>query len=67
MLRSRIEDTSERMCLALAAYGHRNAQRKGSIRQLEPLDLAAVLRPLTNEDDLLEEMLDASGPLDVST
>jgi hypothetical protein len=45
---------AELMCQALAAYDCRGRRRGGSVRNLQPLDLGNVLRPLTREDDLLE-------------
>ena len=51
--------TAELMCQALAAYDRHGRRRRGSVRDLQPLDLGEVLRPLTRDDDLLEEMLDA--------
>ena len=50
---------AELMCQALVAYDHQCRPRRGSVRNLQPLDLGEVLRPLTRDDDLLEEMLDA--------
>ena len=50
---------AELMCQALEAYDRQRFQRIGSLRDLTPLDLGEVLRPLTRDDDLLEEMLDA--------
>lgn len=50
---------AELMCQALAAYDRQCTRRQGSVRDLPPLDLGEVLRPLTRDDDLLEEMLDA--------
>ena len=50
---------AELMCQALAAHDRQDRRRAGSVRNLPPLDLGEVLRPLTRDDDLLEEMLDA--------
>ncbi len=50
---------AEVMCEALVAYDRQCRRRQGSVRDLQPLDLGEVLRPLTRDDDLLEEMLDA--------
>lgn len=47
------------MCQALVAYDRQSRRRQGRVRDLPPLDLGEVLRPLTRDDDLLEEMLDA--------
>ena len=44
---------------ALASYDLPYERRRGSVRRLKPLNLGEVLRPLTPDDDLLEEMLDA--------
>lgn len=49
------------MCQALVAYDRHGLRRKGSLRDLAPLDLGGVLQPLTSDDDLLEKMLDAQG------
>jgi hypothetical protein len=43
---------------AMEAYRQRWARQGGSLRQLVPLDLGAVRRPLSGEDDLLGEMLE---------
>jgi hypothetical protein len=51
--------TAELMREALASYELPYERRRGSVRRLQPLDLGEVLRPLTPDDDLLEEMLDA--------
>lgn len=51
--------TAELMRQALAAYERQDRRRGGSVRNLQPLDLGEVLRPLTRDDDLLEEMLNA--------
>ena len=51
--------TAELMCQALVAYDRQDVRRRGSVRNLPPLDLGEVLRPLVSDDDLLEEMLDA--------
>ncbi len=50
---------AELMCQALVAYDRQSRRRQGSVRDFPPLDLGEVLRPLTRDDDLLEEMLDA--------
>jgi Arc/MetJ-type ribon-helix-helix transcriptional regulator len=49
--------TAELIREAMEAYRQRWAARRGSLRDLRPLDLGAVRRPVTSEDDLLEEML----------
>lgn len=43
---------------AMEAYRQRWLGRGGSLRQVPPLDLGAVKKPLSQEDDLLEEMLE---------
>lgn len=50
---------AELMRQALAAYERQGRRRGGSVRNLQPRDLGEVLRPLTRDDDLLEEMRDA--------
>lgn len=42
---------------AMEAYRQRWTERRGSVRELDPLDVGKVLRPLSPQDDLLEEML----------
>lgn len=42
---------------AMDDYRQRWIERRGSLGDLQPLDLGAVKRPLGPEDDLLEEML----------
>jgi len=46
---------------AMEAYCNRHIRTGQSLRTLVPMDLGAVLRPLTSHDDLLEEMLDDNG------
>lgn len=49
--------TTELIREAMEAYRQRWVERHGSLRSLMPLDLGAVKRPLSNDDDLLGEML----------
>jgi len=42
---------------AMEEYRQRWTDRRGSVRDLAPVDLGRVERTLTSEDDLLEEML----------
>jgi hypothetical protein len=42
---------------AMESYRQRWVERRGSVRDLAPLDLGEVKRPLTRDDDLLDEML----------
>lgn len=46
---------------AMDLYRRERIERSGSLLDLPPLALGAVLRPLDADDDLLEEMLDADG------
>lgn len=50
--------TAELIREAMEEYRSRWAGRRGSVRDLAPLDLGAVERPLSREDDLLGEMLE---------
>lgn len=43
---------------AMEAYRMRWADRGGSVLDLAPLDLGTVKKPLAQEDDLLDEMLE---------
>jgi len=49
---------SELIRHAMEEYRHTHLQGSGSLRNLHPLSLGKVLRPLTADDDLLGEMLD---------
>ena len=49
--------TAELIREAMEAYRQRWAERRGSLRDLAPLDLGEVKRPLERDDDLLGEML----------
>jgi Arc/MetJ-type ribon-helix-helix transcriptional regulator len=49
--------TAELIREAMEAYRQRWTARRGSLRQLQPLDLGVVRQPL-GPDDLLEEMLE---------
>lgn len=49
--------TAELIREAMEAYRARWADKRGSLRELAPLDLGEVKRPLSAEDDLLGEML----------
>lgn len=42
---------------AMEAYRQHWTERRGSLRDLVPLDLGEVKRPLAEDDDLLDEML----------
>lgn len=50
--------TAELIREAMEAYRQRWSARRGSLRDLAPLDLGAVRQPLSDEDDLLDEMLE---------
>jgi Arc/MetJ-type ribon-helix-helix transcriptional regulator len=50
--------TSELIREAMQLYRDERIRPRQSLRTLRPLSLGKVLRPLTREDDLLEEMLD---------
>lgn len=43
---------------AMEEYRRRWAGRRGSVRDLAPLDLGAVEQPLSSDDDLMGEMLE---------
>jgi predicted transcriptional regulator len=49
--------TAELIREAMEAYRQRWEERRGSVRDLSPLDLGEVRRPLEHDDDLLAEML----------
>ena len=49
--------TSELIREAMTLYRDQRIRPRGSLRDLTPLALGEVLRPLTVEDDLLDEML----------
>jgi hypothetical protein len=49
--------TAELIREAMEAYRQRWEERRGSLRDLSPLDLGEVRRPLERDDDLLAEML----------
>jgi hypothetical protein len=49
--------TAELIRESMEAYRQRWTERRGSLRDLSPLDLGDVRHPLGREDDLLEEML----------
>ena len=49
--------TAELIREAMEAYRQRWGERRTSLRDLVPLDLGEVKRPLERDDDLLEEML----------
>lgn len=53
--------TSELIREAMAAYCEERIRKGASLRQIQPVSLGTVLRPLSADDDLLEEMLDAQG------
>jgi len=43
---------------AMEAYCNHHIRTGKSLRTLQPLDLGAVIKPLTAHDDLLDEMFD---------
>lgn len=49
--------TAELIREAMESYRQRWRSRGGSLRDLAPLELGEVKRPLTQDDDLLGEML----------
>ena len=49
--------TAELIREAMEAYSQRWAERSGSLSDLPALDLGEVRRPLSADDDLLDEML----------
>jgi hypothetical protein len=49
--------TSELIREAMEAYRLRWSERRGSLRNLAPVDLGTLERPLAPDDDILEEML----------
>lgn len=49
--------TAELIREAMEAYRRRWRSGRGSLRELPPLDLGEVKHPLTQDDDLLGEML----------
>lgn len=49
--------TAELIRAAMEAYRQRWSVRRGSVRTFVPLDLGATKRPLTADDDLLDEIL----------
>jgi predicted CopG family antitoxin len=50
--------TSELIREAMQLYRDERIRPRHSLRDLKPLALGKVLRPLKREDDLLDEMLD---------
>lgn len=50
--------TSELIREAMALYRDQRIRPSGSLRDLRPLSLGEVLRPVAADDDLLGEMLD---------
>ena len=50
--------TSELIREAMALYRDQRIRPSGSLRDLRPLSLGEVLRPVSADDDLLGEMLD---------
>jgi hypothetical protein len=50
--------TSELIREAMEAYRDRHIRPRPSLKELEPLSLGNILKPLGSEDDLLGEMLD---------
>ncbi len=53
--------TSELIREAMALYRDQCIRSRQSLRDLQPMSLGKVLRPLSADDDLLAEMLDAEG------
>ena len=49
--------TSELIREAMEVYRNERIRPKRSLRDLQPLSLGFVKRPMTGDDDLLEEML----------
>lgn len=60
---ARVNDrtTSELIREAMELYRDQHIRSRTNLRDLRPLSLGKVLKPLGPEDDLLEEMLDAQG------
>ncbi len=56
---ARVSDrtTSELIREAMELYWRERIQTRRSLRELSPLSLGRVMRPLTRDDDLLAEML----------
>ncbi len=50
--------TSELIREAMEAYRRSHLAPRADLRQLVPVSLGRVLRPLSEDDDLLDEMLD---------
>ena len=50
---------SEMIRQAMEEFRRTHLRSAGSLRDIPPVSLGKVLRPLTHDDDLLEEMLDA--------
>lgn len=50
--------TSELIREAMEAYWRERIRSRTSLRDLHPLSLGGVLRPLVPDEDLLDEMLD---------
>jgi hypothetical protein len=50
--------TSELIREAMELYRDQRIRKGRSLRELAPLSLGRVTRPLTSRDDLLDEMLD---------
>ncbi len=50
---------SELIRESMALYRDQRIRNRQSLRDLQPMSLGKVLRPLTREDDLLAEMFDA--------
>lgn len=53
--------TSELIRQAMEEYRQRHIQRQTSLRDLRPVSVGKVLKPLSTEDDILQEMLHESG------
>jgi predicted transcriptional regulator len=52
---------SELVRQAMEEFHRTHLQPAGSLRDLSPVSLGKVLRPLSAGDDLLEDMLDETG------
>jgi predicted transcriptional regulator len=50
--------TSELIREAMEEYRRRWTDRRGSVRDIAPVNLGKVLRPISRDDDLLAEMLE---------
>ena len=53
--------TSELIREAMALYRDQSIRSRKSLRDLQPMSLGKVLKPLSADDDLFAEMLNAEG------